>query len=165
MKKSSILRLQVLKLLRTILSKVLKNSKKNTIAEETKKLSCQNKVLDCQNARFLSKVPPTFFFICAKKVGLHRRLLPYLPKITQLIIVAMPRHEQGMLRHVLKSLFLLRHGMLRHASLGLLYCSCYGMDQSCRGMLLNFAQNCFFLLLYAFLCPFFDHFTRISPTT
>ena len=33
-KKSSILRLQVLKLLRTILLKVLNNSKKNKIAEE-----------------------------------------------------------------------------------------------------------------------------------
>ena len=33
-RKSSILRLQVLKLLQTILSKVLKNSKKNKIAEE-----------------------------------------------------------------------------------------------------------------------------------
>ena len=88
-------------------------------------------------------------------------LLPYLPKIISLVLVAMPRHEQGILRHVLKSLFLLCHGMLRHewaiprhASLGFLYgvcqsCSCCGMDQSCRGMLLNFAQNCSFMLSFA----------------
>ena len=32
----------------------------------------------------------------------------------------MPQHDLGMKRHVLKILFLNRHGMLRHASLGFL---------------------------------------------
>ena len=73
----------------------------------------------------------------------------------------MPRHDLGMLRHVLKILFLnrlgmLRHelGMLRHANLGFLTegphaAAWQNHVAACSRALPNFASFDFFLLLFA----------------
>ena len=106
-----------------------------------------------------------FLFILTKKVVLHRNPKTLLSKNN---IVLSASSCRGMIWHAAACLENLVFVQPWHAAAWQPWvfdwkASCCGMAKPCRGMLSLLAQFCFFWLLFALICSFFDHSTRTSP--